>query len=91
MAINTTTSVTKASTALGEKCENTKKNMEKLAKELYKTGEVKMETINVPHIPGLKDDVIFAQVNGVSFWFKRGDKVKMPAAVADMLRDCGQI
>lgn len=91
MAINTTTSITKASTALGDKCEATKKNMDKLAKELYKDGEVKMENVNVPHIPGLKDDVIFAQVNGVQFWFKRGDKVKMPVAVAEMLRDCGQI
>lgn len=91
MAINTTSSVTLASTVLGKDCENTKKNMDKLAKELYGNGEVKMETVNIPHIPGLKDNVIRAQVNGVLFWFQRGDKVKMPAAVAEMLRDCGLI
>lgn len=89
--INTTASVGKASTVLHDKCEATKKNMEKLAKAIYKDGEAKMETVSIPNIPGMKDDVLWAQVNGVQFFFERGDKVKMPAAVAEVLRNCGHI
>lgn len=89
--INTTSSVGLASTVLGKKCEETKKNMDKLAKSVYKTEEVKMETVSIPKIPGLKDDVITAELNGVKFYFLRGDKVKMPVAVANLLRNCGYI
>lgn len=88
---NTTTSVGLASTVLGKKCEETKKNMDKLAKAVYKNEEVKMETVSIPKVHGLKDDVIFAEIGGVKFYFLRGDKVKMPVAVADLLRNCDQI
>lgn len=89
--VNTTSSIRKASTVLGKKCEETKKNMTKLAKTVYGKAEPKMETVTIPNVPGLKDDVIAASLNGAKFYFQRGDKVSMPAAVAEMLRDCGQI
>ena len=88
---NTTQSVKKTSIVLGEKCEETKKNIKTLAKKLYGEAEVKMEKVVLPNIPGEKDDVLSAWVNGVRFDFMRGQTVEMPAAVAEVLRNAGKI
>ena len=45
----------------------------------------------LPNIPGLKDDVVFCGVNGVKFYFMRGQTVEMPAACAEVLRMSGKI
>lgn len=91
MAINTTQSIKKASAILAPKCEETKKNMKALAKKLYGEGEVKMEKVVLPNLHGVKDDVVFCGVNGVKFYFLRGQTVEMPAAVAEVLRMTGKI
>lgn len=93
MAINTNTTQTikKSSVVLGEKCADTKKNMKALAKKLYGEAEIKMEKVLLPNIPGLKDDVVFCGVNGVKFYFMRGQTVEMPAACAEVLRMSGKI
>lgn len=91
MNLNTTATMKKASTALMEHVENTEKNMELLAKKLYGKNPVKMETVMIPSYPGMKDDVLVGEVNGVKFYFLRGKTVKMPAAVAAMFRNAGEI
>lgn len=91
MAINTTSSIRYASTVLGKRCEETKKNMSALAKKVYGKTPVEMEKVSIPNIPGMKDDVLFAAVNGVKFYFMRGDTVEMPKAIADVLRNAKQI
>ena len=91
MAINTTTSIKRASTVLGKRCEDTKKNMAALAKKVYGKAAVEMEKVSIPNIPGMKDDVLFAAVNGVKFYFMRGETVDMPKAVAEVLRNAKQI
>ena len=93
MAINTNTtqSMKQASSVLAPFCENTKKNMKKLAAKLYGQETPKMETIYVPTWPGVKDDVIVAQVNGVKFYLMRGEKLEVPAAVAELLRNTGKL
>ena len=91
MAINTTTSIKRASTVLGKRCEETKKNMATLAKKVYGKANVEMEKVSIPNIPGMKDDVRFAAVNGVKFYFMRGETVEMPKAIADVLRNSKQI
>lgn len=91
MNLNTTATMKKASTALMDHVENTEKNMALLAKKIYGESPVKMETVMIPAYPGMKDDVLVGQVNGVKFYFLRGKTVKMPAAVAAMLRDAGEI
>ena len=91
MAINTTTSIKRASTVLGKRCEETKKNMATLAKKVYGKATVEMEEVSIPNIPGMKDDVLFAAVNGVKFYFMRGETVEMPKAIADVLRNSKQI
>lgn len=91
MAINTTTSIKRASTVLGKHCEETKKNMAALAKKVYGKANVEMEKVSIPNIPGMKDDVLFAAVNGVKFYFMRGETVEMPKAIADVLRNSKQI
>lgn len=93
MALNTNTTATikRASVVLGKKCEETKKNMKTLAKKLYGDKEPKMEKVVIPNIPGIKDDVLFAGLNGVKFYFLRGTTVEMPAAIAEILRTAKQI
>lgn len=91
MNVNTTKTMKQASTALGAFCENTKKNMKRLAAKLYGKETVKMETISVPTWPGVKDDVLTVQVNGVKFYLLRGDKLEVPAAVAEVLRNTGHL
>lgn len=91
MALNTTTSIKRASTVLGKRCEDTKKNMAALAKKVYGKDTVEMEKVSIPNIPGMKDDVLFAAVNGVKFYFMRGETVEMPKAIADVLRNAKQI
>jgi hypothetical protein len=88
---NTTQSIQKASVALGEKCEETKKNIKTLAKKLYGEAEAKMERVVLPKIPGEKDDVLSVWVNGIRFDFMRGQTVEMPAACAEVLRNAGKI
>ena len=91
MNVNTTQSMKQTSTVLGPHCENTKKNMAKLAAKLFGTEPVKMEKITIPTWPGVKDDVVTVQVNGVKFYLLRGDKVEVPAPVAEVLRNTGNL
>ena len=51
MAINTTTSIRRASTVLGKRCEETKKNMAALAKKVYGKAAVEMEKVSIPTSP----------------------------------------
>ena len=37
------------------------------------------------------DDVVFAGLNGVSFYFMRGTVCEMPAAVVEILKNCGEM
>lgn len=88
---NTTNTIKKASIVLGKKCEETEKNMKVLAKKLYGEETPKMEKVTIPRIPGAKDDVVFAALNGQKFYFLRGKTVEMPAAIAEILRTCDVI
>lgn len=91
MNVNTTKTMKQASTALAPFCENTKKNMKKLAAKLYGAETPKMESITLPTWPGIKDDVQLVLVNGVKFYLMRGEKLEVPAAVAEVLRNTGHL
>lgn len=88
---NTTRSLSRASTVMGARCEETKADMAQLTKALMGGAKAEMETVSIPNIPGVKDDVIFCAVNGVKFYFLRGDTVEMPKAVFEVLRNTGTI
>ena len=90
MAIKTNTSktISRASEALGERCEETQKNMERLMERAGCREAKRIKTL-LPLIPGSSDDVVFCGLNGVSFYFMRGRNVEMPEPVADILRDVG--
>ncbi len=90
MAINTTKTLEKTSTVLCGKCDATQKNMEKLMREAGCAG-AKLEKVMIPQIPGCKDDVVFAGLNGVSFYFMRGKSVQMPEPVKEILKNAGVI
>lgn len=90
MAINTTSSVAKASTALLGKCEKTKENMKQLMRnagcETYKN----VKTM-IPLIPGSGDDVVYVGMNGVGFYFLRGKTVDVPEPLVEIMTNCGVI
>ena len=87
---NTTRSIRKTSTVLGEKCESTRKNMKKL---MATAGAPEYKTVKtmIPRIPGSEDDVVFVGLNGVKFYFLRGESVDMPEPIAEILRNTGTI
>lgn len=92
MAITTNTRKTldRSSTALAPKCEATQKNMDTLLKKAGFTGRVKKSLVPLPLVPGQKDDVIDAQINGAKFYFQRGKAVQIPEPVMQLWVDCGK-
>ena len=88
MNINTTATSKKASTMLAKKCEATQKNMKKLLAALG-TPDAKMEKRCIPMVPGTKDDVQYVGINGVDFYFMKGENVSMPEPVIKQLENCG--
>lgn len=87
---NTTKTVSKSSTALGGKCEDTIKNMAKLMKDAGCEGAKKVKTL-VPNIPGSKDDVVMVGLNGVAFYFMRGKTAEIPEPVLEIMQNCKMI
>lgn len=87
---NTTKSIRKTSTVLGEKCESTRKNMKKL---MATAGAPEYKTVKtmIPRIPGSEDDVVFVGLNGVKFYFLRGESVDMPEPILEILQNTGVI
>ena len=47
--------------------------------------------VSLPLAPGSRDDVVFAGLNGVSFYFMRGTVCEMPATVLEILKNCGEM
>jgi hypothetical protein len=88
---NTTKSIKISSTVLGEKCEKTQKELKALMTKAGCSAETKIEKITVPKMPGMKDDVLYVGLNGVDFYFKRGDTVQIPAPVAEIARNTGNL
>ena len=88
--INTTKSIRKTSTVLGDKCQYTKQNMKKL---MTAAGAPEYKTVKtmIPRIPGSDDDVVFVGLNGVKFYFLRGESIDMTEPVAEILRNTGTI
>lgn len=88
LTTNTTKTVSRSSTVLGVKCENTQKNMEKLLQESGCAGAKKIKTM-IPAIPGCKDDVVCVGLNGTKFYFLRGKSVDVPEPVLEIMKNCG--
>ncbi|MBQ2991128.1 MAG: hypothetical protein IJD60_07540 [Clostridia bacterium] len=87
---NTTKSIKHASSVLAKKCADTKKNMTALAKKAgIKTPE--MVSTMIPKIPGSYDDVVFVGLNGVNFYFMRGESVDVPKQIVEILKNCGHL
>ena len=87
---NTTKTVERTSTALENKCKETQANLLALCK---RAGVKTPKIIKVPLYlaPGDNDDVLFVGLNGVNFYFKRGQSVEMPREVFDIAINCGRI
>lgn len=88
MAINTTSSIKKASTVLGAKCEATLNEMKQL---MQKAGvaEYKTTKVLIPRTFNEGDDVLFVGLNGVRFYFKRNTTVNMPEPLLEILQNTG--
>ena len=50
-----------------------------------------MEKVTLPLAPGSSDDVVFVGLNGADFYFMRGRQVEMPAPIAEILRNTGNL
>ena len=87
---NTTTTMKKTSVVLAGKCAKTQASLRKLMSDAG-CADGETITVNLPLAPTSKDDVVFAGLNGVSFYFQRGKTVEMPAAVAEILKNCGEM
>lgn len=83
---NTSTSVAKTSSILASKIEYTAQNMKKLLTEAG-CEECKTVKVFLPNIPGSNDDVVFVGLNGVGFYFKRGEAVAMPEPLLEILQN----
>lgn len=90
MAINTTSSIKKASTTLGKKCENTLENMKQLMKSAG-VAEYKTVKVLIPKNFNGDDDVLFIGLNGVGFYFKRNTSVNLPEPLLEILQNTGEI
>lgn len=88
--MNTTETIKKTSSVLDGKCKKTQDNLQKLMADALCPQDKVTETM-LPIIPGSKDDVVFAGLNGVSFYFKRGERVKMPEAIRKILHNADEL
>lgn len=88
--LNTVSTMKRESSARKEELETTKANIKKLMTQAgvdtYKTVKV-----NIPLIPGSGDDVQFVSLNGVKFYFKKGQTQDMPEPLYEILHNCGVI
>lgn len=89
-AMNTTQTMERASTALRGKCKETAREMKKRMSEAG-CPQYETENVTLTAIPGCKDDVVFVGLNGVGFYFLRGQEVAMPKPLAEILRNTGNI
>lgn len=87
---NTTKSIKKTSSVLAKKCEATQKNLKKLCLAAGLGEDAKIVKTVLPKVPGSDDDVQYAGLNCVDFWFMRGEQVGIPEAVLKMLQSCGK-
>lgn len=88
--MNTTASIKKTSSVLAGKCRRTQENMDKLMADAG-CGQSAVVEAMLPLVPGSKDDVVFAGLNGVGFYFLRGERVKMPEPVTQILKNAGEL
>ena len=88
--MNTTKTIERTSSALAAKCEMTEKNMDKLLAQAGCAG-CKKERVLLSLVQGSKDDVQYVGLNGVDFYFMRGRSVEMPAPLAEILRNTGNL
>lgn len=83
---NTTKSIKMTSTVLSKKCADTKKNMNALMKRAGIKNPEMVATM-IPNIPGSYDDVVFVGINGVDFYFMRGESIEVPKQIIEILKN----
>lgn len=91
MAITTNTrkTLTRSSTVLAPKCEETQRNLDKLLEKAGVKPPFRKALVPIPTVPGDKDDVIFVSINGAKFYFQRGKAVTVPEVVMMQMVNCG--
>ena len=89
MAINTTSTMEKTSTALGGKCEATLKNMKVLLAKAGVDGDYKSTKVLIPRTVNSGDDVLYIGLNGIGFWYKLNTTVNMPDPLLEIMQNSG--
>lgn len=85
--VNTTKTIKQVSSVLGEKCEMTQLEMEKLMAAAGAPTYTTVRTM-IPRIPGSNDDVVFVGLNGIKFYFQRGKAVDIPRPILEIMYNC---
>ena len=89
--INTTKSMKKASTQLEGKIEKTRESMDALLAQAGCKDAKKVKT-RIPLNPATpNDDVLFLGLNGVSFYFKRGETVELAEPLVELMENCKEL
>lgn len=91
MALNTSKSIEKTSTALAPKCEATLKNMKALLAKAGVKEDYKTTKVLIPRAVNSGDDVLYIGLNGIGFWFKRNTTVNMPDPLLEILQNTKEI
>ena len=89
--INTTQSMKKASTQLGGKIQKTKDGMDALLAQAGCRDAKRVKT-RIPLSPVTpNDDVLYLALNGVSFYFKRGETVMLAEPLIELMENCKEL
>lgn len=90
--LNTTESMKKLSVALADKLDYTRENMDRLLEKAGCDKDTKKVRTRIPLNPFNKnDDVLYMGINGVSFYFKRGETMMLAEPLVEQLENCEEL
>lgn len=89
--INTTKSMKKASTQLEGKIQKTRDNMDALLAQAGCKGAKKVKTRIPLSLVTPNDDVLYLGLNGVGFYFRRGETVELAEPLVELMENCKEL
>ena len=89
--INTTKSMKKASVQLEGKIQKTRDNMDALLAQAGCKGAKKVKTRSPLSLVTPNDDVLYLGLNGVGFYFRRGETVELAEPLVELMENCKEL
>lgn len=88
--LNTSKTINTASYAYAAELEDTRKNLKVKCQKLG-IDMKDVEKVRIPRVAGSGDDVVVVFLNGVSFYFLRGELYSLPPAIVAILENGKEI